>query len=279
MALKSIKNIKGKISSLAEGENLGTAKADYDPTTEEIQKTNMSKKKKAKRARRPIETEPDKGANIAKDDTNKVITEQVKVDDLVDGYKDIISILGIKEDIDLNLDFSSQDLDYVEFTQTQPLGFDFDEVTDFISRVKYSLYKLESALRQRDSDIKRLASEVKRVEEKMIASNQEKELDRMIGGMTEEERLIEENMDLKVQVNEARRSLAALEKDSEVNADLLRRIEVLQIENDILKSGQEEVPSSLNNSTGTLPPVLNKETIETDDFSSMLEDIGGLYNE
>lgn len=301
----ALRNIKDRIASITEGENLGSAKAGSDhldeyekeereprmkrekkiPNKKEIKQkvakpNKPSKPSKFSKLEKIEDTKTDnlKKPNIKKSD-DKVVDVEIKTDDLIDGYKDIMSMLGIKEVLALNLDFTSQDLDYVEFTQTQPLGFDFDEVTDFISRIKYNLYKFESALRQRDSDIKRLASEVKRVEEKMIATNQQKELDRMIGGMTEEERLIEENMDLKVQLNEIKRSLISSERESETNSSLMKRIEALQIENDILKSSQE-VRGNFSNKNTKLPPVSEDEDInDVDIFTNMLEDIGGLYDE
>lgn len=305
----ALRNIKDKIASITEGENLGSAKTGSDYLDEyekikhepKVKKENKAPNKKEIKQKVEKPSKPSKLSKLSKpskldkvEDTkidsvrkpnvkkndDKVVDVEIKTDDLIDGYKDIISMLGIKEFLTLNLDFTSQDLDYVEFTQTQPLGFDFDEVTDFISRIKYNLYKLESALRQRDSDIKRLASEVKRVEEKMIAINQQKELDRMIGGMTEEERLIEENMDLKVQLNEVKRSLVSSERESEANSNLMKRIEALQIENDILKSSQESGGNFSNKGIGKLPPVLEDENIDdVDIFTNMLEDIGGLYDE
>lgn len=317
MALKSIRNIKNKITNMAEGENLGDAKAnpddyqegilgyefDYQPKNntkikrpksiseedyeEEEDYVTPKKAKKEKVVKEIQSTRPNKMSSkvdkINKNKSDKAISEQMTTEGLIEGYKDILSMLGIKELLDLNTDFTSEDLDYVEFTQTQPLGFDFDEVTDFISRIKYNLYKYEAALRQRNLEIKKLASEVKRVEEKMIAQNQAKELERMIGGMTEEERLIEENMDLKVQINEVKRTLRNLEINSGSNKELMKRIEALEIENDILKqaNNNQTKPVITKHTTPKLPSVsLDDDDInDVDLFTDMLDDIGGLYDE
>ena len=133
----------------------------------------------------------------------------------------------IKEHLEVDVDFKSDELDYVEFTQTQPLGFDFDEVTHFISLTKYTMHNLEKALKQRERDIVKVASQVKRVEQKMIEANQAKEMERMIGGMTEEERLIEENMELKVTINELNRKLANGADNENIIKDLKSQVEVL----------------------------------------------------
>lgn len=302
MPLKSLKN---KITAMAEGEVLGDAAASPEnldnklsnvefsyeiPKKTKIKKPQSNKPLKQRAAKdilleEKFEVQPGKIRQSKKtqdndkikdnNKTKKAISGQIRNEDLIDGYKDVLAMLGVPLTIDINTEFNSEDLDYVEFTQTQPIGFDFDEVTDFISRVKYNLYKLESALRQRDLEVRRLASEIKRVEEKMIEASQAKELERMIGGMTQEEILIEKNMDLNVQVNELTRKLANLEKDSSANNDLIKEIEVLRSENDILK---------MNNKISGLPSmdknIEEDEDIEDIDmFVNMLDDIGGLYDE
>lgn len=209
---------------------------------------------------------------ISSPTTDKKSSEINVVENAVEGYQDVLSMLGIKESVKLDVSFKSDDLDYVEFTQTTPLGFDFDEVTDFISRAKYTMHKLETALNQRDQDIIRLASEVKKVEKRMIEQAQEKELAKMMGGMTEEERLIEENMELKVEINELSRKLKDVSESSQSVSGLNKEVEALRSENEFLRMNslnkplpkQEVEPSSNENE---------------DPFSEMLEDIGGLYDE
>ena len=209
---------------------------------------------------------------ISSPTTDKKSSEINVVENAVEGYQDVLSMLGIKESVKLDVSFKSDELDYVEFTQTTPLGFDFDEVTDFISRAKYTMHKLETALNQRDQDIIRLASEVKKVEKRMIEQAQEKELAKMMGGMTEEERLIEENMELKVEINELSRKLKDISESSQSVSGLNKEVEALRSENEFLRMNslnkplpkQEVEPSSNENE---------------DPFSEMLEDIGGLYDE
>lgn len=246
------------------------------------------------------EKEP-KQETVAKEKSDKVIGE---MKDIIEGYEDVLLFLGVKEIIEPEVDFNSTQLDYIEFSQTQPVGFDFDEVTDFISRTKYTLHKLESALEQRNRDVVKVASEVKRVEEKMIAANQAKELERMIGGKTQEEIMLEENMELKIQINQLRKQMQ-LGNSEEINR-LNRKIEVLESENQMLqslsipKSHKEPVPAGLphipkstlgktkkapeptkqaQKSNLPLPSFSDFGENKEDDFESMLNEIGGLYTD
>lgn len=313
MAFKSLKN---KISNVAGGEILGEARAEEvnesQPTirrkepatskskTTKISRDNLSSDPKAakpKKTKNPKKERPARGFGMfgrkkeVKEQEEEIVSNALpkrvkqeesenktnKFKDAVDGYEDVLSILGIKKHIELDVDFKSDQLDYVEFTQTQPLGFDFDEVTDFISRTKYTMHKLESALEQRDIDIVRVASEVKRVEQKMIDANQAKELERMIGGMTEEERLIEENMELKVQVNDLTRKIKNDSGNSEILKELNKEIEILKAENNMLKM------SNISDDLNKLPSFESVEKLgkkaEENLFDNMLDDIGGLYDE
>lgn len=309
MALKSIRD---KISSVAGGEVLGDARAEETrkfPQSAPIKRKSLKEdsgnkikriksKPEKKETGKPkeknqINKKPNffkrkKGAEVEKEVVEKKIPKTEKeeednkvknlgIKDVVEGYEDVLSMLGIKEEIQVDVEFTSDQLDYIEFTQTQPLGFDFDEVTDFISRTKYSMHKLESALKQREKDIVRIASQVKRIEDKFREQKEQKELDRIIGGgMTEEERLIEENMGLKVQINELKRKL----KDNSVNdkvAELTKQIEVLQAENDMLKLNN--TTKSNNTFASKLPSFEEIEKNKEDLFNNMLDDIGGLYDD
>ena len=306
MALKSIID---KISNVAGGESLGDVRAEEikkspqpAPTkqkplkedsgnkikrikskpkkkgTEKTQEKNQANKKpsffkrKEEVEKEVVEKKVPKTEKEEKD--NKV--KNLGIKDVMEGYEDVLAMLGIKEEIQVDVEFTSDQLDYIEFTQTQPLGFDFDEVTDFISRAKYSMHKLESALKQREKDVVRIASEVKRVEQKMIEQNQQKELDRMIGGMTEEERLIEENMELKVQISELTRKLRD-NSDNDKIAELTKQIEVLQAENNMLKLNN--TTKSKNTFANKLPSFEEIEEDKEDLFDNMLDDIGGLYDD
>lgn len=236
---------------------------------------------------------------VSKEKSAEIIGE---MKDIIEGYEDVLLFLGVKEIIDPEVDFNSTQLDYIEFSQTQPVGFDFDEVTDFISRTKYTLHKLESALEQRNRDVIKVASEVKRVEEKMIAANQAKELERMIGGKTQEEIMLEENMELKIKINELRKQMQL--GNSEEISRLNRKIEVLESENQMLQSlsvpkpqkesvGLPNVPKSTlektkkapkpakqtQKSTLPLPSFSDFGENKEDDFESMLNEIGGLYTD
>lgn len=272
-----IKSIKDKISNMASGEILGETteeekrkqeekerkarqpeprkqaakpaakKKEPKPKREPKVKQEPKEKKVTreslfKRKERPIidESEPIVDKKKPKEENAKEDKDKAVIKEAVDGYEDVLSILNIKEDINLEVDFESKDLDYIEFSQTTPLGFDFDEVTDFISRVKYILHRYESALKQRNKELIIVASEVKKVERKMVEQNQAKELEKMIGGMTEEERLIEENMDLKVENNTLKMKL--IEGDSEAVEKLKKEIKALRAENEMLM--REKVQSS-----------------------------------
>ena len=312
-----LKSLKDKIASVAGGEVLGdTNVPNSDDNKLETKSSKKSDKKETTKGRR-ITREKSKGKtkvetkrrpsmfNMKKEKTEEI--EEVKdnevsnvieeeeekahsisaVRDAVEGYEDVLSILGVKEHLEIDVDFKSDELDYVEFTQTQPLGFDFDEVTHFISLTKYTMHNLEKALKQRERDIVKVASQVKRVEQKMIETNQAKEMERMIGGMTEEERLIEENMELKVTINELNQKLASGANNEEIIKDLKSQVEVLMSENDMLKLGSSSnqgkpgrLPTGLpksNELPGGLPAFEEEDAVDL--FEDMISEIGGLYDD
>lgn len=275
MALKSIKD---KIASAAGAEILGK-------TEEKIKKENVKRKveRKPKKPRQPRKPKQPKEVQTKKKQSDVMQKAPIKkiekqedesrVDDLVmydenidEGYKDVLTILGIKEKLDIDVDFKSHQLDYINFGQTTPVGLDYDEVSDFISRTKYTLHKLESALKQREKDIVTVASEVKKIEKRMIEQNEEKELERMIGGKTQEEQLIEEVMELKVENNELRKE----------NKKLRQEIERLKKENKKQVTSTHSTKKAKGNRLPT-PPM--KDLDEDDIFGDMLENIGGLYDD
>ena len=318
-----LKSLKDKIASVAGGEVLGdtnvpnsddnkletksSKKSDKKEITKGRRITKEKSKAKSKlKAKAKVETKRRPSMfNMKKEKTEEiedskdnevsnVIEEEEEkahsisaVRDAVEGYEDVLSILGVKEHLEIDVDFKSDELDYVEFTQTQPLGFDFDEVTHFISLTKYTMHNLEKALKQRERDIVKVASQVKRVEQKMIETNQAKEMERMIGGMTEEERLIEENMELKVTINELNRKLASGADNENIIKDLKSQVEVLMSENDMLKLGSSSnqgkhgrLPTGLpksNELPGGLPAF--EEEDAADLFEDMISEIGGLYDD
>lgn len=322
-----LKSLKDKIASVAGGEILGDTNVyDESDRGEDKKETKKSKpivkkettkgrkrkpreksKTKVKRKenakvetkRRPSmfnlkkeevevieEVKDNEVANVVEEEEEKAHSISA-VRDAVEGYEDVLSILGVKEHLEIDVDFKSDELDYVEFTQTQPLGFDFDEVTHFISLTKYTMHNLEKALKQRERDIVKVASQVKRVEQKMIEANQAKEMERMIGGMTEEERLIEENMELKVTINELNRKLASGADNENMIKDLKNQVEVLMSENDMLKLGNSSsqgkhggLPTGLpktNELPGGLPAFEEEEAVDL--FEDMISEIGGLYDD
>lgn len=334
-----IKSFKDKITNLASGEILGetteekkeerVSRKQNKPKKQKVEKEIKRREPKKSKERKPKERKVSRESFFKrKEIINEVneeevveIKEPVKkkaevqnvVKEAVDGYEDVLSILNIKEEIDIDADFESKDLDYIEFSQTTPLGFDFDEVTDFISRVKYTLNKYESALKQRNKELIIVASEVKKVEKKMMEQAQAKELEKMIGGMTEEERLIEENMNLKIKINELESKI--LEgNDSDLIAKLKSENDALRAENQMLMKSQMnskvKLPDSeLSNRTdeekSSLPTFNVPENIEMpsfdedeeddfldnllnesetkkqpkDSFDSMVQSIGGEYDE
>lgn len=240
--------------------------------TKGVKVTNEKKENKPRRSLFSREKEVSKEEEVkAGKRRNEIQRGDERVDDLVtheegtmEGYKDVLAILGIKEKIELDVDFRSHDLDYINFGQTTPVGLDYDEVSDFISRTKYTLHKLESTLKQREKDVVAVASEVKRIEQRMIEQNQEKELERMVGGMTQEERLIEEVMELRVDNNELKRERDMLKQEvDELKSTIANQVNTEKVE---VESGNK-LPT---------PPVTLK---EEDIFGDMLNDIGGLYDE
>lgn len=330
------KSIKNKINSLASGEVLGETtnrnesnqeerqvpkrepKPQKEKTKKEPKPQNTSKERKVSKdsffKRKEIEVEEEIAPAVKSEESRKQNTEdsnKILMKESVEGYEDVLSILNIKENVQLKLDFESKDLDYVEFSQTTPLGFDFDEVTDFISRMKYILNKYELTLKQRNKDVVILASEVKKVEQRMVEQNQAKELEKMVGGMTEEERLIEENMDLKVELNNLKMQINNKNDNSKVLEKLQKEIEALRAENQILTLKQVQgkdsdsfilptpespTPQSKNTlpsfdidkglglpgfeeDNESLDKFMNSEKPKKDSFESMMDDIGGNYND
>lgn len=313
-----IKSFKDKITNLASGEILGETTEEKKEEERVSRKQNKPKKQKVEKERKrrePKERKPKKSKEgkpkerkvskesffkrkeIINEEEVVEIKEPVKkeaevqnvVKEAVDGYEDVLSILNIKEEIDIDADFKSKDLDYIEFSQTTPLGFDFDEVTDFISRVKYILNKYESALKQRNKELVIVASEVKKVEKKMMEQAQAKELEKMIGGMTEEERLIEENMNLKIKINELE-SKVLEGNDSDLIAKLKSENDALRAENQMLMKNQispevklpnSELSNSIDEERLSLPAFNVPENIEMPSFDEDEEDdfLDNLMNE
>lgn len=275
-----IRSIKNKINDIASGEILGETfkeqqkrKSDNEAKTRakaEIKsaqkvdkkesKERKSKEKKQKKQSQEKQVSKEslfKRKNIEeveeiKEDIiiekDEVEESEIMIKDAVEGYKDVLSILNIKEKLNLDVDFKSNDLDYIEFSQTTPLGFDFDEVTDFITRVKYTLNKYESVLAQRDKEIVLVASEVKKVEEKMIEQNQARELDKIIGGMTIEEKLYEENAELQIELNNLKAKFIDNKSNSSVVEKLEREIKLLRTENEMLTMNTVKLPPHQNDS-------------------------------
>lgn len=311
-----IKSFKDKITNLASGEILGEtteekkeeeriSRKQNKPKKQKVEKEIKKREPKKSKERKPKERKVSRESffkrkeiiNEANEEEAVEIKEPVKkkaevqnvVKEAVDGYEDVLSILNIKEEIDIDADFESKDLDYIEFSQTTPLGFDFDEVTDFISRVKYTLNKYESALKQRNKELIILASEVKKVEKNMMEQAQAKELEKMIGGMTEEERLIEENMNLKIKLNELE-SKVLEGNDSDLIAKLKSENDALRAENQMLMKSQmnseiklpdSELSNRIDEEKLSLPTFNVPENIEMPSFDEDEEDdfLDNLMNE
>lgn len=181
--------------------------------------------------------------------------DKIPVREAIEGYKDVLAILNIKEDLNLEVEFKSSDLDYIEFTPTTPLGFDFDEVTDFISRVKYLINRYEAALEQRNKEIVILASEAKKVEKRMVEQNHARELEKIMGGMTEEESLWEENGNLKIEVNNLRAEIVNNKANSDYIKKLEEQLRALTAENEMLIKSSISRESQFEDEIVTTPPL------------------------
>lgn len=214
-----------------------------------------------------VETQP-----IEESEENEIVVSP----EIEAGYKDVLSILNIKEDLKVEVDFQSSDLDYIEFTPTTPVGFDFDEVTDFISRVKYALNRYEAAIKQRNKDLILVASEVKRVERKMVEENEDRELSKIINdNMTEEEALIQENFELKIEIQDLQGKLLNGKNESLEIRKLKEEIEVLRAENELLMNTMIDDSKT----TSSLPISKNKDSLPSfdldDDFENLVVESEG----
>ena len=258
-----IKSLKAKINNLASGEVLGETEEEIErkkrnslgqkKAPRKPQKKAPRKPKQAPREKSPkdnffqrkedLAEEVNKPAQKTRSTEVSEKKEKTHVKEAISGYEDILIFLGIKEELDTDVDFTSKDLDYIEFGQTAPIGLDYDEVTDFISRTKYTLNKLESAIKQRDKDIVILASEVKKVEEKMAERAQALELERMVGSVSEVEMLNEENMELNIKINELEQRIIDLGSPEEVS-QLRKEVEILRAENDMLRQSSNSKENS-----------------------------------
>ena len=161
--------LKDKLSELAGNETLGSAEVDEK---EEV-KMKPKKTKKAARPKSPSAPSPNSKSH---------------------DYGDVLAILGINPTSNVDVIYQAKDLDYIQFTQTTPLGFDFDEVADFIAKTKSVVSTYERELEKRDNDVQKLAQEVRKIEQRMIEQRQEEQLNMMMGEVSEEERLLQENV-------------------------------------------------------------------------------------
>lgn len=205
-------------------------------------------------------------APIEESEENEVVVSS----EIEAGYKDVLSILNIKENLKVEVDFQSSDLDYIEFTPTTPVGFDFDEVTDFISRVKYALNRYEAAIKQRNKDLILVASEVKRVERKMVEENEDRELSKIINdNMTEEEALIQENFELKIEIQDLQGKLLNGKNESLEIRKLKEEIEALRAENELLMNTMIDDSKS----TSSLPTSKKKDSLPSFDLDDKVENL------
>lgn len=269
-----IKSFKQKLTNLASGEVLGATDEELErqkneenerkktgrqkpapPKKEKSPKNFFKRKEIEEPAEQEVLSEPKKMKQKTKENEKRALVKEA-----VEGYQDVMLFLGIKEDLKINPEFLAKDLDYIEFSQTTPLGFDFDEVTDFISRVKYTMSKLESAVKQRDKDIVILASEVKKVEEKMTARAEAAELERMMGAATKEERLVEENMELQIKVNQLEQRIVDVGSPEEVS-QLRKTVEILTAENEMLRQAASK-PHNFDEDLD-MPSLDNIESLDT----------------
>lgn len=216
------------------------------------------------------------------DDSTRKSSEINVVENAIEGYKDVLDIANVKEKLDLEVQIKSSDIDYISFTQTTPYGFHYEEVTDFLSLSKYTIHQLEKALLQRDRDVIILASEAKKIENRMVQQTQDAEMERMVGGQTEEERLIEENIDLKIRITNLEKRLQVFSENKESLEDITQELQALRSENEYLRKSLSETPGpGIVNIPAGLPKIEDEVSLPEikDSFDSMLDGIGELYEE
>lgn len=279
----AIKGFKKKLKNIASGETLGDVKVVETKETQVKEKPARNKPAKGKVSKKPpkmseLEQRPKVAQKPAKETSKDTVTEPFP------GYKTILEMAEVRLEQNLDLEFNSSDIDYVQFSQTVPEGFDYDEVSDFLSRVKYNTHKLEIALKQRNDDLVKLAREVKAAQDEIALVKQ----DMYQGDATELEKQIEENVELQIEINTLQAKLANAAEGTSETKRLLSEIEALKSENEYLRyelssnsQPNVELPSIEKDETFELPNLGDNELPALDDdmdklFDSMLDDIGGL---
>lgn len=313
----AINKLKNKIKDMASGEFLGETEAPEkdslqesplkrEPEKKETPKNMKSKVasifkkdskpnkpteekllRRAKRAEEYNENKLKASSQKSEDsDSPKKSRELNVVEGSVEGYKNVLEVLGIKEDLGLEVLFTSDDLDYIQFNRSAPVGFDMQEVTDFISRVKYVLNVYEKGLKQRNKDIVYLASENKKIEKKMMERYQEEELARVLGEKTEQEELIEENVDLKIMVSNLKNELKEVRSGQSGSNRVQDELDALRAENEYLRTEETREQKEKGKKAEPkekgfqgLPPLDEVDNNKKDSFDEMLDGLGGLYNE
>lgn len=279
----AIKGFKKKLKNIASGETLGDVKVVETKETQVKEKPARNKPAKGKVSKKPpkmseLEQRPKVAQKPAKETSKDTGAEPFP------GYKTILEMAEVRLEQNLDLEFNSSDIDYVQFSQTVPEGFDYDEVSDFLSRVKYNTHKLEIALKQRNDDLVKLAREVKAAQDEIALVKQ----DMYQGDATELEKQIEENVELQIEINTLQAKLANAAEGTSETKRLLSEIEALKSENEYLRyelssnsQPNVELPSIEKDETFELPNLGDNELPALDDdmdklFDSMLDDIGGL---
>lgn len=279
----AIKGFKKKLKNIASGETLGDVKVVETKETQVKEKPARNRPAKGKVSKKPpkmseLEQRPKVAQKPAKETSKDTAAEPFP------GYKTILEMAEVRLEQNLDLEFNSSDIDYVQFSQTVPEGFDYDEVSDFLSRVKYNTHKLEIALKQRNDDLVKLAREVKAAQDEIALVKQ----DMYQGDATELEKQIEENVELQIEINTLQAKLANAAEGTSETKRLLSEIEALKSENEYLRyelssnsQPNVELPSIEKDEAFELPNLGDNELPALDDdmdklFDNMLDDIGGL---
>ena len=125
----------------------------------------------------------------------------------------VLDFLGISQEVDLRGLITPQEINDMEFHLIAPTGIDPDEVNDFCERLQRELFNYIDIIKQREIDFKKVLERLDDTEKKLIEKQQESELANfIIDSKSNEEKLKEELLELRLENNELKSKLKLVEQ-------------------------------------------------------------------